>query len=60
MNSYNENIKIEVILTDRETNLSVKAETTTKIIKEMHDKHNIWGIDLIFNQLYKELEKQKK
>lgn len=51
---YNENIKINITLTD-ENGQSVMTETTTKVLKEMHEKHNIWGMDMIFCQLYNEL-----
>jgi hypothetical protein len=54
-NLFNENIKIEIIVTDTETNNSITAETSTKILKELYDKHHIWGMDILFSQLYKEL-----
>jgi len=52
---FSENIKIEIILTDIDKDNSIKYETTTKQLKEMYEKHNVRGLDIMFSQLYNEL-----
>lgn len=58
-NLLENNIKVEIILTDIRNDNVVKGVMTSLEMKELHEKHNISGLDLLLGKLYNELKNRE-